>query len=85
MKYKFRAECNQDIEQFLNALPKNEILSHQTFPDLNGRPDVETIIDFASFNIDKIRDFMRLIPDGHIMVQTVALEKDYTGIRNYNL
>ena len=36
-------------------------------------------------SIDDLRNEMRTIPDGHVMIQTVALAEDYTGERNYKL
>jgi len=36
-------------------------------------------------SLDDFRNEMKKIVDGHVMVQTVELEKDYTGERNYKL
>jgi len=85
MRYKLRAECNNDIEQFINVLPEDEFIAYQTYPDTNGLPDTEAIIELRSFSLTEVINYITLVPDSHVMLQTVALEKDYTGVRNYDL
>ncbi len=78
MKYKLRAECEHDI----NALKKR--LKVEEFLNDEGFPDCEVIIE-SSLTLSEIRDFIRLISDGHVMLQTIQLAHEYDGIRDYSL
>ena len=52
--------------------------------EITSFPD--TVVDlYTTMSLDDLRNEMRKIPDGHIMVQTLALAKDYTVKRNYEL
>lgn len=39
------------------------------------------IVFTCTWSLDRIRKALRGVPDGHVMAQTVALLKDYTGDR----
>ncbi|MBP2171072.1 hypothetical protein J2125_004264 [Erwinia toletana] len=79
--YKFRSECSHDVDE-LRKLMGADIISIQTqmqyFPD----NDVDLI---TSLNLDEVRDRMRQIVDGHVMLQTVQYYYNYTGERDYEL
>ena len=79
--FKLRAECVQDVLQLRERLgvscPKM-VLELGLFPD--------TIVDLCTWmNLDEVRKEIRMIEDGHVMLQTLALEQEYTGERDYDL
>lgn len=79
--YRFRAECNHDVQEFLKIAGKNIMEITVTRGSL---PD--TYVEFTStMSLEKIRKSMRKVVDGHVMLQTVALKEDYTGERDYDL
>ena len=43
------------------------------------------ILTLSDFDIEKLREVIRLIPDGHVMLQTVNLEPDYTGMSDFDI
>ena len=45
-------------------------------------PDLCCTIEIEDMSINELKDLMRKVEDGHVMVQTVALEEKYTGERN---
>ena len=79
--YKFRSECAHDVDE-LRKLMGGDILSIQTqqqyFPD----NDVDLI---TALELEDVRNFMRQVVDGHVMLQTVQYYYDYTGERDYEL
>lgn len=83
MTYKFRAECEIDAEQFqeenVDVISDLEInIIDVDFPDVH--------VTFESeLSLEEIIDRMIIIPDGHVMYQTVQPIEKYTGNRNYNL
>ena len=81
-RYRFRAECQHDVDQLCRLL-KTE--PHTITTELTaGFPDVEAELVIGS-SLEQMRDIMRHVEDGHVMVQTVARRQDYTGERNYDL
>lgn len=73
--YKLRAECLNDVLQLIKAMPVNKYTIESELT-----PDVE----FTFRTECTMRDIicaMKTIPDSHVMAETVALEKDYTGER----
>ncbi|MCP4104013.1 MAG: protein kinase [Desulfobacteraceae bacterium] len=79
--YKFRAECEPDVNSLLEALGSNVISvkkSKQYFPDSY----VELI---TSLSLEELRDQIRTLEDGHVMLQTIQPHYNYTGERDYNL
>ena len=76
--YRFRAECESDVNSVLKALKGNVVSitqSKESFPDVN----VRLITDLS---LNEIRERMRTIEDAHVMIQTIAHHMDYTGNRN---
>lgn len=82
MRFKFRAECYSDVERLLAVIPKKEVKFSDIFPD-EVLPDVEVIIDLSDhLSLEDIRNYMRQVIDGRVMVETVQLEEKYTGDRD---
>lgn len=82
MHYKLRAECSNDVMRFIeNAHGHMEgfkMERDKRFPDVD--------FEFESnLNLEEIISILRLIDDGHVMVQTVKPTGEYTGRRNYDL
>lgn len=82
--YRWRAECPADDHELLKRLPAGELVKYQSlriapFPDTTSEAEVK------SFTLEDMRNVMRQVPDGHVMVQTVQPKGLYTGERNYNL
>lgn len=75
-KFKFRSECILDVTRFLNLIEVQsvEITKAATFPDcvviLESKLKLETLVECA-----------QCIPDGHVIVETLQLEENYTGDR----
>jgi hypothetical protein len=82
MRYKFRAECRHDYDCLLQILPTEP--NNEVIEPSDGFPDIEVEFDL-NITIDKLRDLMREVEDGHVMVQTVMPIDEYTGDRNYDL
>jgi ABC-type uncharacterized transport system permease subunit len=82
MKYKFRAECSQDAEQFKHE--NREAISDYEIQKVEGYPDVYVTFD-SYLELSEIIELMRDIDDGHVMYQTVKPIEEYTGERNYEL
>lgn len=82
--FRFRAECPGDVlclcRMVIARLSRIgiKIPAYGKFPDAEGY--IETDMD-----IEEVREAMRHVPDGHVMLQTVALKPDYTGFRDYSL
>jgi hypothetical protein len=81
-RYRFRAECQRDVNELCRLLNTQP---HAITTELTaGFPDVEAAIVIV-LSLEQLRDVMRQVEDGHVMVQTVAPTQDYTGKRNYDL
>ena len=80
--YKFRAECEHEVNELLVGLGMKCLKMVKTiayyFPDTEV--DLHTTLSLA-----EIRNAIRKIADGHVMLQTVALAAEYTGERNFDL
>jgi len=95
--YRFRAECMRDVKELEKVLQKAGVYpiwgSHE--PLKNGKkwvnrfiterdkefPDVEVWAQSA-MEIEELRDYMRMVDDGHVMVQTLNYTFLYTGERD---
>ena len=79
--FKFRAECETDV----NKLRKRMVVKClKIVKEIGQFPD--TLVDlYTNMSLDDLRNEIRSIEDGHVMLQTIALEKDYTGERDYEL
>ncbi len=78
--YCYRAECSSDSDRLLELLPADELLH---FTGTRTRmPDQEVEIELRTFSLDQLRDVIRRVPDGHVMLQTVQPKHLYTGVRS---
>lgn len=77
IKYKLRAECLHDINVFLES----RTVGCFTIVRPSILPDVQFTFE-SDLALDDIKSILKTIPDGHVMVETVALEQNYTGERN---
>ena len=80
--YKFRAECEYDVNELRMGLVMNCLKMVKTtdyyFPD--------TVVDlYTTLSLEEIKDEIRKINDGHVMLQTVAFAEVYTGERDFDL
>jgi hypothetical protein len=82
MKFKFRAECEADLEQLM-ATAGTSITILQV-SQAAGFPDVDVVIE-TDIRYTDLCDILRAVPDGHVMLQTLWTEREYTGERNYDL
>lgn len=74
--YKLRAECLADVHKLMDKLSFSDYkVSNQLFPNVE--------LEFKSDeSLDQIKDAIKSIPDSHVMLETVAPMKDYTGSRD---
>lgn len=80
--YRFRAEVRSDADNlYRNIADKVEYVTMTIKPPF---PDVEVEIE-TDMSLNDLRDEMRAVPDGHVMLQTVATTDKYTGERNFSL
>ena len=80
--FKLRAECLEDIHNFLKFINNSHISEFIISQKLNS--DIE--LEFKSVLLLKeIIEILKNIPDSHVMVQTVSELEFYNGIRNYAL
>jgi hypothetical protein len=80
--YRFRAECQHDVDELRRILggkfDRITIANTPPFPDVEVELEVE-------LTLEELRDVMRGVVDGHVMLQTVAPYDEYTGERDYDL
>lgn len=87
-KFKFRAEFQRDIAMLRAAFkvtgaPAQIRMRRLTVAGVPV-PDCEGTLE-CPLNLRQVRALMRIVPDGHVMVQTVAHAATYTGRRNYRI
>ncbi len=84
--FSFRAECQPDVDSFLQKSQESgiKLTVTKTVKDTNGFPDVE--IEFESeATLEDLIEVMRKVQDGHVMYQTLrqvplnenSLKRDY--------
>jgi hypothetical protein len=86
MLVKFRAECQRDVDRFLEILPSHYLVSYKITKQEIEKvriPDVDCEIEVRDMTIPDLVDLMSHITDTHVMQQTIALAENYTGIRDY--
>ncbi len=88
-QYKFRAECQTDVIEFLCAIHKacsklllREFVAVTEWDSDHPCPAV-TVTIATNIPLWKVRNVMVAVPDGHVMVETLRLEAEYTGERTY--
>lgn len=82
--YNCRAECLTDMMSLISAC---DTAGLNTDVKLQGQqksefPDIEIRI-ITEHSLDELLKVTRNIPDGHVMHETLELEKEFTGIRKY--
>ena len=94
-KYKFRAECEQDVIEFFSILNpcgvevfEWEVKEIRIFPDAQSPeghlvPDKWVTFKTAS-SLDRLRSVVRRVPDGHVMLESLNYENEYTGQRYFH-
>ena len=82
-KFKLRAEVDQDLESLFDLIPDENIGSVQKEDLIPGLPDKVVTVELSEITLDQLKGYIQRIEDGHVMLETVALEKDYTGKRTY--
>jgi|SRR5471030_1450310 len=86
-EYRFRAECQQDVDLFMHAISAYvERPWTITRDESGGFPDVE--VQFCLTKAIRPRSLLwaaNTVVDGHVIVQTLALAEDYTGERDMDL
>jgi|688.fasta_scaffold214478_1 hypothetical protein len=84
-KFKFRSECLHDLIVFQEMLRK-KATSRFNFSyemDAEGFPDCDAEIS-TDMSIEQLRDILRLVPDGHVMLGSMDYSKKYTGERYFS-
>lgn len=79
-RYKMRAECSADVGRFITQVPVNSLSTNHLSISGLKIPDMEVIFSTA-LSLDEVRLMIQGIEDGHVMLETVALESEYTGER----
>jgi len=88
--YKFRAECMHDVIELMKRMNKKEIqgmiVRELAGLEVNGIrtvsfPDVTVQIN-TFYKLETLRNIMRSIEDGHVMVQTLCHKEEYNGERD---
>lgn len=82
--YSFRAECPHDLEQLTAALQAKNVSCFINATQDRGFPDCTAEIE-TEVALEIIRDVMRSVADGHVMVETLracplrenSLERDF--------
>jgi hypothetical protein len=75
LTYKLRAECKLDIHRLFEQITACEYTVKTIFCN-----DVEA--EFATvLTLEEICSALRQVPDSHVMLETLAFKKDYTGQR----
>jgi hypothetical protein len=82
MQYKFRAECQYDVDVFKYG--NEHEISNLKIENDKDFPDVYVTFD-SDLPLEEIIYLMREVEDGHVMYQTLRPIQEYTGERNYDL
>lgn len=80
---KFRAECDLDALLFMRLL-MNYVQQPWLMVSEYSEPDVTFRLK-EDISIDDLRWVASVIPDAHVIVQTLATSKDYSGQRDNSL
>lgn len=86
MKYKFRAECILDVNRFIEELTKHRPTGPLKYSveqmSINGAriPDVEVELT-TDADLEDLQVLALIVPDGHVMAETVMPADQYTGER----
>ncbi len=81
--FKFRAECISDVDSLKGVLRKRGKRIRMTIDEEPPWIDVDVEIETTE-TLDTIKQAMRKVVDGHVMLQTIAPKDEYTGERRYD-
>lgn len=85
MNYKFRAECQSDIERFLTLtvlIGMRSSIKRITTHQSGGLPDVDCELETTDdLTLAKLVAALALLEDGHVMAQTINTAEKYNGKR----
>lgn len=79
-----RSECMADYSNFRAKLLKADPICAEIRLEQDRYGEIEAVFS-ANISFVEIRDILRQIPDGHVMLQTVNRADRYTGERNYDV
>jgi hypothetical protein len=80
--FKFRAEGLCDVDELKKVLRKRGKGIRMTIDE--EPPWIDVDVEMATTEtLDMIKDAMRKVQDGHVMLQTIAPKNEYTGERRY--
>lgn len=82
--YRFRSECMFDVVEFLKIAAQRddtEIERHEIECDHTRGGGCEVVFWSPKSDGSGFRRVLQDIPDGHVMVETLALSRHYTGER----
>ncbi len=80
--FKFRAEGLCDVDRLKGVLRKRGKRIRMTIDEKPPWIDVDVEMETTE-TLGDIKDSMRKVSDGHVMLQTIALKDEYTGERRY--
>ena len=80
--YRFRAECSVDFDELYRTIWRK--VKYATITIEPPFPDVEVEIE-TDMSLDDLRDELRAVPDGHVMLESSATSNEYTGDRDISL
>lgn len=76
--YKCRAELHSDINEVISKCVLNNIYIYT-----HSIHDVEWVFETDDLELNELIEFIKDIPDTHILYQTLQLEEEYTGERDW--
>lgn len=76
--YRFRAECYADAARLFRLIWSD--LRKASVDVVPPFPDVEVTMEIR-LSIEEVRQRMHQIEDSQVMVETLAMDKEYTGVR----
>lgn len=82
--YKFRAECFIDVARFLGVLGTEANVNHVSIEhfERDGLMEPDCLVSLqCSLSLAALKAVAASVPDGHVMVDTVATAEKYTGRR----
>ena len=80
--FKFRAECINDVDRLKDVLRKRGERIRMTIDE--EPPWIDVVVEMETTeSLDGIKQAMRKVIDGHVMLQTIAPKDEYTGERRY--
>jgi hypothetical protein len=80
--YRFRAECGADVDALSAILPADRLVSIRYWRVDERFPDCQAEVIMRGVSLDELRQWMRCVADGQVMVDTVQPPAIYTGRRS---